>query len=460
MDRSFRKRSIYRMIGLSVVLSFVALMIWSTARDAKGDGKDQGAENSIFGTTIDEDDDGLTLAPSQSAPGELFHIDSYPTLVPLRSDFTTNTAGTSIAGPTGTLVMPPTPSSMPSSSVSRAPTRYHTIYELLYEKQQERYPSLDAQGNELIATDDDNRSVPESPLDGTSTTSSETETLTEPIVNPLEIDGTAQNRALQFLAAENQVGVNNESKMFQRYALLVLYYSTTVTSGTNPPSSILNDEAPTLDETSPTTAEDVLVSAQDTLDANDNDAAVSEWTNRRGFMQPNVDECNWGGVECQMFGDKIVEALDLTSNNLNGTIPYEITYLSYLQILNLGGNVLRGTVPHHLSQLRDLKQLHLYSNSFTGSIPLTLGTIPDMNVIRLQDNDVTGGAQELCTQFYSDHRSGFLGGGGVAGSKDGSLMMNFWSDCLEDLDSGVAEIECSCCTRCCSDTEGCPLWAT
>ncbi|XP_024640770.1 MDIS1-interacting receptor like kinase 2 [Medicago truncatula] len=57
----------------------------------------------------------------------------------------------------------------------------------------------------------------------------------------------------------------------------------------------------------------------------------------------------------------VLQYLDLSSNDLEGTIPH-LGNLSHLQYLDLSGNDLVGTIPHQLGSLSNLQELHLGSN--------------------------------------------------------------------------------------------------
>ncbi|KAI3936047.1 hypothetical protein MKW92_033222 [Papaver armeniacum] len=61
--------------------------------------------------------------------------------------------------------------------------------------------------------------------------------------------------------------------------------------------------------------------------------------------------------------------LDLSNNQLSGTIPYSVGYCISLFSLNLGRNNFTGNVPNELEQARELRYLQLSDNSLNGSFP-------------------------------------------------------------------------------------------
>lgn len=79
--------------------------------------------------------------------------------------------------------------------------------------------------------------------------------------------------------------------------------------------------------------------------------------------------CGWFNVTCTPQGR--VEAIIL-QNNLDGTIPRELGFLSDLTVLLLEGNRLKGDVPFELGLAKNLIQLDVSENELTGMIPPAL----------------------------------------------------------------------------------------
>ena len=84
--------------------------------------------------------------------------------------------------------------------------------------------------------------------------------------------------------------------------------------------------------------------------------------------------------------------LDLSSNDLTGSIPPELGNLATptLTKLNLGGNDLRGEIPAELGNLTSLTDLDLSSNDLTGSIPPEIGNLTALEYLVLFANELTG----------------------------------------------------------------------
>ena len=97
----------------------------------------------------------------------------------------------------------------------------------------------------------------------------------------------------------------------------------------------------------------------------------------------------WFGVRINN-SDGRVTRLDLSYNQLSGTIPAAIGNLSSLTELELGGNQLSGTIPVELGNLTRLTTLDLNYNQLSGTIPAKLGNLTRLTTLRLDDNQLSG----------------------------------------------------------------------
>ena len=66
------------------------------------------------------------------------------------------------------------------------------------------------------------------------------------------------------------------------------------------------------------------------------------WKNSANWNGPLGSECEWHGVSCS---NSHVSAINLSNNQLTGTIPSEIGDLQYLKTLSLWTNQLTGSIP-------------------------------------------------------------------------------------------------------------------
>ena len=117
------------------------------------------------------------------------------------------------------------------------------------------------------------------------------------------------------------------------------------------------------------------------------------WNNNRGWSSLTTTPCSAVfGVTCDANG--FVAGLDLTRNNLRGTIPAALGNCSALEHLYLGGNSLTGTLPSLVGC--PLQGLHLFSNALHGSVPAGMfGNDCQLRGLWLHDNRFTGPLPDL-----------------------------------------------------------------
>ena len=121
-----------------------------------------------------------------------------------------------------------------------------------------------------------------------------------------------------------------------------------------------------------------LLAARDTLAG----AGTLNWS-------ANTPITSWEGVT--IGGSPLrVTGLNLTRNQLTGTIAPGLGNLANLTVLALGGNHLTGPIPSWLGNLTNLQELYLWGNQLSGPIPSELGSIANLQELYLWGNQLTG----------------------------------------------------------------------
>ncbi|KAM1684839.1 hypothetical protein ACFXTN_032867 [Malus domestica] len=87
---------------------------------------------------------------------------------------------------------------------------------------------------------------------------------------------------------------------------------------------------------------------------------------------------------------KLVKSIDLSSNNLQGEIPEEISNLILLGTLNLSMNQLTGKIPSKIGNLHLLETLDFSHNHLSGHIPQSLSSLTSLSHLNLSYNNLTG----------------------------------------------------------------------
>ncbi|KAG6653324.1 hypothetical protein CIPAW_05G068300 [Carya illinoinensis] len=86
----------------------------------------------------------------------------------------------------------------------------------------------------------------------------------------------------------------------------------------------------------------------------------------------------------------IMITIDLSSNQLIGSIPSELRELSQLRFLNLLNNSLRGSIPISFQNLRSMESLDLSHNKLSGTIPSELVGLTSVSAFSVAYNNLSG----------------------------------------------------------------------
>ena len=105
-----------------------------------------------------------------------------------------------------------------------------------------------------------------------------------------------------------------------------------------------------------------------------------------GTVPPSMNDfAQWHGL---FVRDEALVQIDLSRNNLRGTLPPELGRLSRLRKLSLERNHLTGSIPPAFGKLTSLKILHLRGNRLTG-LPPEIGNLSNLRILYLGENQLT-----------------------------------------------------------------------
>jgi Leucine-rich repeat (LRR) protein len=159
-----------------------------------------------------------------------------------------------------------------------------------------------------------------------------------------------------------------------------------------PPSTamvaIMDDDPPIFDcaivTEIPSTECEALVALYNSTDGD-------YWSNNTNWNMMDTP-CGWYGVSCQ---NNRVTGLDLSSNELGGSLPDKFFELKGLKILNLSDNLLNGYISDQFSELNKLKTLRLNDNELCGVISVKLMELEKLVTLSLDNNHLTASDSDL-----------------------------------------------------------------
>ena len=112
---------------------------------------------------------------------------------------------------------------------------------------------------------------------------------------------------------------------------------------------------------------------------------------------------------------KYVRMIDLSSNNLSGSIPTELSQLAGLRFLNLSRNHLMGSMLEKIGRMTSLLSLDLSMNHLSGEISQSLADLTFLNHLNLSYNQLWGRIP-LSTQLQSFDAFSYIGNAQLCGA--------------------------------------------
>ncbi|OMO83613.1 hypothetical protein CCACVL1_11318 [Corchorus capsularis] len=111
-----------------------------------------------------------------------------------------------------------------------------------------------------------------------------------------------------------------------------------------------------------------------------------------------------GNIPHSFLQGNRLQTINLGSNDLDGPLPKSLVNCSWLEVLNVGNNKIYDTFPHWLGALPKLKVLVLRSNNFHGELinsNMKGSPFPDLRIFDLSHNDFSGSLQPFLQSFQS-----------------------------------------------------------
>ncbi|KAF0905787.1 hypothetical protein E2562_008840 [Oryza meyeriana var. granulata] len=119
---------------------------------------------------------------------------------------------------------------------------------------------------------------------------------------------------------------------------------------------------------------------------------LSGWKSNGG--DPCGEDDEWKGIECS---DSSVTEINLSGLGLSGTLGYQLSSLKSVTKFDVSKNNLNGEIPYQLPP--NVVQLNLQGNSFTGGVPYSISQMTDLETLNLGKNHLSGQLTDMFSQL-------------------------------------------------------------
>jgi Leucine rich repeat len=113
------------------------------------------------------------------------------------------------------------------------------------------------------------------------------------------------------------------------------------------------------------------------------------WLNNTDWLSSH-HECLWYSDRQQCDSNDHWIILSMPRNNVSGTLPQDLGYLSHLEQIWLENNVIWGRIPKEAASLARLEVLSLAENALSGSMPTEIGMLRSLEYLQLSYNRLSG----------------------------------------------------------------------
>lgn len=182
------------------------------------------------------------------------------------------------------------------------------------------------------------------------------------------VTNTSQNKALKWILNEDPMLLEyDSSNLVQRYIMMVFFYS--LSGGRSTDEFGFGSEK----------HECKWLSRR------------SECNSRNRVIKINYNVNNLeGSIPRELSKLSSLTEIRLSQNKITGTIPSEIGELKQLEVIRLQRNELSGTLPREISNCRGLIELDFSRNNIHGNIPSIWGSMPSLSLLSLEQNELSG----------------------------------------------------------------------
>jgi hypothetical protein len=143
----------------------------------------------------------------------------------------------------------------------------------------------------------------------------------------------------------------------------------------------------------------------------------------------SASECSWQGITCN--SNRVVTGLDLSDQNLQGTIPPDVGLWTSLTSFSVHSNQLVGSLPSTIGAWTGLTYFMAINNQLTGNVPKEVTNWLSIKNAYFTGNNLQGTMPTMGTNFCPRN---------LPRTTSGRTLQNLGADC--------SKVACSCCNQC------------
>ena len=116
-----------------------------------------------------------------------------------------------------------------------------------------------------------------------------------------------------------------------------------------------------------------------------NSTKGENWVKSDNWLTGNIN--TWYGVHIK---NGVIDAINLSANNLDGQLPEELYQLSSLKYMYISYNQITGELGNGIGNLKQLEVIWASNNNLSGELPAALGGCDSLKTIYLNNNNLSG----------------------------------------------------------------------